>query len=164
MFVLIVFTSPWTLSVPWTKRLEVVNELSISNLLKYASCPTDKLLLIYTLEQTYKFSNTESDLDKYTSEPIDKDPSIIPSLWPIMFSSKSHSPPTIIPPTDKSLTTIQLCLINIFETVTFSPIDKSLSIYTLDENIAWSLTDNISSITTLLFVYNVSLIDIVDDK
>ena len=137
MFVLIVFTSPWTLSVPWTNKLEVVNDSSIDNLLKYTSWPTDKSLFIYTLEPTYMFENTESDFDKYALEPSDKLPSILPSLWPTISSSKSQSPPTIIPPTDKSLTTIQLCLINIFEAVTFSPIDKSLSIYTLDENIAW---------------------------
>ena len=42
--------------------------------------------------------------------------------------------------------------------ITFSPTDK------LEDNITSPLTDNISSITTLLFVYNVSWIDNVDDK
>ena len=42
--------------------------------------------------------------------------------------------------------------------ITFSPTDK------LEDNITSPLTDKISSITTLLFVYNVSWIDIVDDK
>ena len=164
MFVLIVFTSPWTFSVPWTYKSSVVNVLLIVNLLKYTSWPTDKSLFIYTLESTYMFENTESDFDKYALEPSDKLPSILPSLWPTISSSKSQSPPTIIPPTDKSWTTIQLLLMNILEAITFLPIDKSSSIYTLEENIALSLTDNISSITTLLFVYNVSWIDIVDDK